>query len=712
MGRTAKATNGREQRVAMDSDTRMQLLHDLELKHQQNAGESGLLFKDEDIRRLRLRILLLRDENTSLRDQIDQNGEANAKLTAKCDTLSAQLEAKIDAVRLQEKQLRKQEREYSVLQAELQSMNSATQDSASLLSEKLSLSRELAVLKPELEHLRSQVNHQQSTLAEKLALERQVNTLEVELANEKKAIKRAMQKRESNDRVEDDLRKKLRETEKKLTDEKTERERLEDQLQQEKRTNQFALQDQDSTRELEADLRKKLRDALRQTRQEKEDRERLEEELQATKQASKGLKKAKGDNEAEAELQAQLEESKINIAALRKENAHLRHESQTATGEAEARGEQLEKRLEKMKTKLRETQEQLKQCQTELRKAQQQAARSTVPEDSTRMNAKSQAFRKRKAQHMATDDFTSITIQTPGAEDTIKDRRKFKMRAIEPTVVGEKSTFSITPFLNRTRNDTSANSDGPSSDSAAAPQQVSEVVEPTPTDPAAAASSEPAEVEATAEVSKGEDDKAPAKTRGRPRKVLGEAPSAKKNAMAPTTAAKKTVKTKGSLEKVAENADAETGVVVDGGEQQQQPEPEAKKKKMPAAEKTTTVKFNFTLPADESGSTTSANILNGEQQQPKKKKRKVLGSTKTLFDDEDDGGGGGAGEAPALGLARKPSKVQLGGGGGSAAAAAAAAKRTSKAPLGAVKRTNAFAGAATFSPLKRERRGVGASFLA
>lgn len=94
---------------------RKDLLHELELKHQMNASGTEILIKDEDVRRLRLRILMLRDENTSLRDQIAHNNDTTTKLTAHCDGLSAQIEAKMDVIRSQEQQLRKQEREYSNL---------------------------------------------------------------------------------------------------------------------------------------------------------------------------------------------------------------------------------------------------------------------------------------------------------------------------------------------------------------------------------------------------------------------------------------------------------------------------------------------------------------------------------------------------------------------------------------------------------------------
>ncbi|KAI1499833.1 hypothetical protein F5X99DRAFT_388356 [Biscogniauxia marginata] len=692
MGKTATAAMGHEEKVDMDNDKRRELLHDLELKHQQNTSESGLLIKDEDIRRLRLRILILRDENTTLRDQIELNNDSNTKLAAQCDSLSAQLEAKMEVASSLEKQQRKQEQEYAKLKTELQAMNNLTEDSANLLSEKLALSRELAVLKPEIDHLRSQVNEQQATLTEKLALERQVNTLEVELANEKKASKRAMQKRESNDRVEDELRKTLRETEKKLSAEKAEREKLEDQLEQEKRTHQFALEQQGSTRELEADLRKKLQEIQRELRQEKEDKEKLEEELQTAKRASKKSQKnqAEASNDAEDELRAQIEELQINLETQKKENEKLRQDGQTAATEAETRAEQFEKRLEKVKTKLRETRDQLKQCQADLQKAQQQKAQPLpprFPDETTKTNAKSQAFRKRKAQEMAKDDFMQIEIQTPGADDMTKGRRTIKKRTIEPSLVGEKSMFSITPFLNRSKGEMSEDApegdDGVPEDSILGPQNVARYIETTTTVPVAA-ESEPASTETTSLPTDTEKPQPQLKSRGRPKKVLADAPSAKKNSQTPGRTAKRTLKNKNSLEKVTEEA-------AKPGEPENKPEP-----KEPAAEKTTTVKFNFTLPQDESasaGPNTNGGGSGGEQ--PKKKKRKVLGSTKTLFDEDD-------GEQQLLQQpsARKPAKVQLAGG----------KRALSKAPL-AVKR-NAFAGAATFSPLKRERRGVGASFLA
>lgn len=544
-------------------------------------------------------------------------------------------------------------------------MKSLNQDSTNTLSEKLALTRDLAVLKPELEHLRSQLVHQQTILAEKLALERQVNTLEVELANEKKATRRAMQKRESNDRVEDELRKKLRETEKQLTAEKTQRERLEDQLAQEKQTRQLTLQDQDSTRELESDLRKKLQDAQRQLRETVGDKERLEEELEAEKRQAKKAKTKRHDDDAgDDDLHTRLAEAENKLSASRKEVEKVRIEAQSAVEEAARRSDAFEKKFEKLKTKFRETQEQLKQCQSDLRKAQQ--TRPSVSEEVALKTAPRPAFKKRKAQEIATDDFTQITIATPSADDKI--RRGAKRRVFEPTVVGEKSMFSITPFLNRTKNiveDTSRPDDDEMDDTISAPPGMTEAIDfaSTATVPIfKGADSSVSSSEPTSTMSIDTDKpKAQLKSRGRPKKVLADAPSAKKNAQPmPKTALKKAPKVAATLDKVAEES------------QKNAPEP---------VEKTQTVKFNFTMPEDVS--TSSETTSKGEE--PKKKKRKVLGSTKTLFDDEEA-------EVPA----RKTGKVQLSG-------------VRAKAPLGGMR--NAF-GAATFSPLKKHRRGVGASFLA
>ncbi|KAI2630033.1 hypothetical protein GGS21DRAFT_211569 [Xylaria nigripes] len=672
MGRIAKPVSmTRQHRAAVESEKDNPSLHDLELRHQKNASEFDLLVKDEDARRLRLRIMSLRDENSALRDQVDLNNSANTKLITRCDNLSAQIEAKIALIRSQEEQLRKQEREYSNLKAELQTMNDIHENSANVLSEKLALSRELANLKPEIEHLRSQVNHQQTVLSEKLALERQVNTLEVELENEKKATKRAMKNRESTDRVEDELRKQLRETEKQLTAETTERERLEDQLEQRMRAHAIALQDQDSTRELEADLRKKLQEAQRQLREERAEKESLDEKLQNAQLVSKKLQQTAANDHAEAEFRAQLEESEKNLAKIQEKTTIQQQQHQAAMAELEGRNEQLEKKLEKLQSKLQETQDELKKSQTELQKAQKQQPDS---EATTKPVKKAPAVRKRKVQETATGDFTNIEIPTPSADNATKARRATKKTVFEPSLVGEKSTFSITPFLTRSKsmgaNEDASNADEEVLEDSILGGQV-ELAEPMTTEPedpssAALTKSEPA----ATRLPVAEKPLVVPKARGRPKKILGDAASAKKNALTQKVP-KKALKSKKTVETIPEVQESE---VHENSIEAEDREP---------AEKQPTVKFNLDPPQGESDTS------NVNEEAPKKKKRKVLGSTKSVFDEDDAGG-----ETPA---AKKPTKLHPG------------IKRV-KATLGTQK--SAFGGGnATFSPLKRDRRGVGASFL-
>ena len=369
----------------------------------------------------------------------------------------------------------------------------------------------------------------------------------------------------------------------------------------------------------------------------------------------------------------------------------------------------------------------------------------------TKGPAQSQAFHKRKAHDMSVDDFTSITIQTPSADGAGLARRMMKNRPVGPTALGEKSTFSITPFLNRSK----ASEDSPEqeeedelvNDSILGTQhsaqslkmpviEPEEEPEPEPESGSDAAPPEEAEAEPDASgPSAAEEDDQPKPRRGRPKKALAEAPSAKKNTqLAPKKTAAKTSK-KASLEKLStKTTEADDKQEEREASKSKSPDPAAAaaaapvekekgkgKEEKKVKEKKAGVKFNFTLPQDTNikvpnftgggngtGNGASASASAPAAEQPKKKKRKVLGSTKTqtLFDEEDAEETAGPTQAAPAALKRKPSKVQLGAAGGGT-------KNLAKAPLG-LKRVmlGAATASSTFSPLKRDRRGVGASFLA
>src|SRR5690606_4973685 len=104
-------------------------------------------------------------------------------------------------------------------------------------------------------------------------------------------------------------------------------------------------------------------------------------------------------------------------------------------------------------------------------------------------------------------------IGTPGADDQ-KAKRALKKRGLDATLVnlGEKSTFSITPFLNRTK--VIEDFDSPGEEVAREEETETKTGHGQPAPQGTAQPQEEVAVK-------------PAKTRGRPRKVLGEVPAAK-----------------------------------------------------------------------------------------------------------------------------------------------------------------------------------------
>ncbi|KAK5990969.1 hypothetical protein PT974_09244 [Cladobotryum mycophilum] len=341
------------------------------------------------------------------------------------------------------------------------------------------------------------------------------------------------------------------------------------------------------------------------------------------------------------ELRSKLEEAEKQAAVDKKERDKMKLEHERELAEAHGLTERLEERISTLKTKLkgvqselRETQAELQTCQISLREAQassqnsqdkrkeQLAARSP--------NAKKQVSKKGKEE---------ATVQTPNKDDTVK--RPVRKRATEQALLGEKSTFSITPFLNRTKN-LLDNSIEETPDLASATDYLEAISHEQNGSPSVQIVSEPSD-QGMVPKSQASDEvpvtKKAQKARGRPRmKPLSESPSSEKNRLVP----------------LAKRA----------GGQDNKDEPSATN-------------------AEDSGMTGNVSMVaaNG------KKKRKLLGSAnKTIFEEED-------GET-----IQKPAKGPLG------------PPRRLKAPLGGA--VSAFAATSSFSPLKRDRRGVNASFLA
>ena len=141
----------------------------------------------------------------------------------------------------------------------------------------------------------------------------------------------------------------------------------------------------------------------------------------------------------DARTESRLEGLQADLAKERRERQKIERESQKVTIESNNRISTLESRLDAFRNKLKSTKELLKEAQTSLQTAQAtsqgKSSRATAPARSLEGNS-----RKRAAMQIDADTI----LGTPG------DLPAAKKSKSGSTLIGEKSTFSITPFLNRT----------------------------------------------------------------------------------------------------------------------------------------------------------------------------------------------------------------------------------------------------------------------
>ncbi|RAL59355.1 hypothetical protein DID88_006845 [Monilinia fructigena] len=682
----------------------------LELAYQEALQNTELIVKDEASRRLRLQILLLENENDDMHAQLAAGEDRMDGLEEGNEDLQARLDQAEEDAKKMEAEMRVQTRELKNVKAELKSMSG------------------VAVLKPELEHLRSQVAHQQSILAEKLALQRQVGTLEVELETERRALSRATEKNNDHSK-EIELQQKIEALQKDLSEEKREREKAKKDMEKEVSAAQkeFAQEKREIEKSRKAGEKdaEALRKELALVKRDSEDVQKAgEKEIEALQKQISSLKSSNekgqqsGENGIEvlrkefahakrdiekahkntqkelAASQAQKgpEEGEKEIEALRKEFAHTKRDIEKAHKDTQKELAaskvligSLESKVELLRTKMRAAKEQLKQCQNELNEAR--TAALNLPVITSRETVPVKDARKRSAREMSMD----ITIGTPDGVAGRGKRAGANRGRIDQTMLGEKSTFSITPYLNKTINmapDTPES--GQSSDDNV--EKAIEQERPTKEDQIfeeqeKSSGSPIQQVKPKLKAKKKLADKS-----GDEKKILAEAKADTKNKK---SLAQK-LKEERSLEKVTEEEE---------GDEKEQP-------KKPAARK---IKAKHVLEkvAEEDGdenkqpigpeeveerelsNPVKAKAKGMEEPEQKKKKRKVLGGgSKTLFDEED-------GEAP-----KKPAKIALG-------PARLLGKGGLAGPRGGLKGGLAAAGGfGAFSPLKKDRRGAGASFLA
>lgn len=144
----------------------------------------------------------------------------------------------------------------------------------------------------------------------------------------------------------------------------------------------------------------------------------------------------------DAELESRIETLQADLAKERHNRQKVEREAQKASTESENRKTTLESRSDAFRTKLRTTREQLKEMQAALEAAQATAnAASSLSTTSLKPTVSlTKNSRKRAASQMDADSM----IGTPGDMPMAKQIKR------PSALVGEKSTFSMTPFLNRT----------------------------------------------------------------------------------------------------------------------------------------------------------------------------------------------------------------------------------------------------------------------
>ncbi len=83
--------------------------------YQATTHQSDLLVKDEDARRLKVRIGMLQDDNAALKDKVGLKDTRIHHLVLECDDLRIQLDSTAERHRRLEDQLRIQAREHAKL---------------------------------------------------------------------------------------------------------------------------------------------------------------------------------------------------------------------------------------------------------------------------------------------------------------------------------------------------------------------------------------------------------------------------------------------------------------------------------------------------------------------------------------------------------------------------------------------------------------------
>lgn len=389
-----------------------------------------------------------------------------------------------------------------------------------------------------------------------------------------------------------------------------------------------------------AGLEKQVKDLKKELSREKKGRE-AAERVAANIESSKKETAEQISSKKYADFAKQLADLKAELAREKQERERVQIGAERDAKEWETKRLVLESKAEAMKTKLRATKEEVKTVQASLAQTIAQASKgATLAEDQDVPNKS----RKRAA--------VSISDNTIGTPDGIVARGKrggAKRGKPDQTSLGEKSMFSITPYLNKT---TTLPTETPKETTAS--EVGSERERPIFTE-----TNQETSVPVVEEPIHDLVEPSPSISRVKPG-IKAKKPSVKKtNAAAP--------------KKAVGGENAPKSVLLEQVQEEPEEEQEATVERQAAAPRSKLAKIPN---------------LTAEEVEPKKKKRKILGASKTLFDEED---------AEAT---RRPAKVILPPG-------RPFAKFGPKKSLGLAPGGQFGA----FSPLKKDKRSMQASFL-
>lgn len=387
-----------------------------------------------------------------------------------------------------------------------------------------------------------------------------------------------------------------------------------------------------------------LRPEMELLKQQVTNYEKMLSEQRKMELASKKQSKSKSSNDESedmSELRAALEKVTKKLAEEERQRESTKSNHRKQLEESERQNDKLEQRISKLEKKLKDSQKELRDVRKEL-KAPQPSSKEDESEGGNTSNNQ------------------EATTKPRAKEERLSRRNK---RTIEQAAVGEKSAFSITPFLNKTKDTTAKENNGLGltlDDVLAQPgvDDASPLVMANKSSDAKPIIAPDAELETTTPL--------------RPREKLKSKKKANTTTAATTATATITAEDEDHLSKLTASVRKIARVRSEDTKEE---------------ETSKDVDSDDTAPSKRKKPHESATTEPGSVFEHKKRKRKLVNKTNDIILEEDETG---EGIQPVETPAGRPRRM--------------------KASATGV--FNSQTGTKPFSPLKRHKRGVNASFLA